>query len=108
MLSVYVLEEQSDLGPHCLHKWLKITDDKADDNSCDWQRFALWVKFSADNILQNFAYFSQEAKWSGSTLQRQGISQWAHDVKSMLHQRRWSYVVLTSCARCDLAYAGQV
>ena len=34
-----LLEEQSDLGPHCLQKWLlkSQADDKADDNSCDWQ-----------------------------------------------------------------------
>ena len=33
------LEEQSDLGPHCLQKWpLKSqADDKADDNCCDRQ-----------------------------------------------------------------------
>ena len=33
------LEEQSDLGPHCLQKWLlkSQADDKADDNCCDWQ-----------------------------------------------------------------------
>ena len=32
-------EEQSDLGPHCLQKWLlkPQADDKADDNWCDWQ-----------------------------------------------------------------------
>ena len=32
-------EEQSDLGPHCLQKWLlkSQADDKADDNSCDGQ-----------------------------------------------------------------------
>ena len=31
-------EKQSDLGPHCLQKWLlKLqADDKADDNCCDW------------------------------------------------------------------------
>ena len=30
-------KEQSDLGPHCLQKWLlkPQADDKADDNSCD-------------------------------------------------------------------------
>ena len=34
-----LLEEQSDLGPHCLQKWLlkSQADDKADDNCCDWQ-----------------------------------------------------------------------
>ena len=34
-----LLKEQSDLGPHCLQKWLlKLqADDKADDNCCDWQ-----------------------------------------------------------------------
>ena len=34
-----LLEEQSDLGPHCLQKWpLKSqADDKADDNCVDWQ-----------------------------------------------------------------------
>ena len=33
------LEEQSDMGPHCLHKWLlkSQADDKADDNCCNWQ-----------------------------------------------------------------------
>ena len=32
------LLEQSDLGPHCLQKWLlkSQADDKADDNSYDW------------------------------------------------------------------------
>ena len=31
-------KEQSDLGPHCLQKWLSKSqaDDKADDNCCDW------------------------------------------------------------------------
>ena len=31
--------EQSDLGPHCLQKWLlkSQADDTADDNSCDWR-----------------------------------------------------------------------
>ena len=34
-----LLREQSDLGPHCLQKWLlkSQADDKADDNSCDWR-----------------------------------------------------------------------
>ena len=34
-----LLEEQSDLGPHCLQKWLlkSQVDNKADDNSCDWR-----------------------------------------------------------------------
>ena len=34
-----LLEEQSDLGPHCLQKWLlkSQADDKADDNCYDWQ-----------------------------------------------------------------------
>ena len=34
-----LLEEQSDLGPHCLQKQLlkSQADDKADDNCCDWQ-----------------------------------------------------------------------
>ena len=35
-----LLEGQSDLGPHCLQKWLLTSqaDDKADtDNCCDWQ-----------------------------------------------------------------------
>ena len=29
---------QSDLGPHCLQKWLLSSqaEDKADDNCCDW------------------------------------------------------------------------
>ena len=31
-------QEQSDLGPHCLQKWLlkSQAEDKADDNCCDW------------------------------------------------------------------------
>ena len=32
-----ILKEQSDLGQHYLQKWLLQADDKADDNSCDWQ-----------------------------------------------------------------------
>ena len=34
-----LLEEQSDLGPHCLQEWLlkSQADDKADGNCCDWQ-----------------------------------------------------------------------
>ena len=47
MSSIYVvcwiflqtfLEEQSDLGPHCLQKLLlkSQADDKADDSCCDW------------------------------------------------------------------------
>ena len=34
-----LLEEQSDLGPYCLSKWVlkSQADDKADDNCCDWQ-----------------------------------------------------------------------
>ena len=34
-----LLEEQSDLGTHCLQKWLlkSQADDKADYNCCDWQ-----------------------------------------------------------------------
>ena len=34
-----LLEEQSDLGPHCLQKWLlkSQADDKADNNCCDWR-----------------------------------------------------------------------
>ena len=33
------LEEQSDLGPHCLQKWLlkSQADEKADHSCCDWQ-----------------------------------------------------------------------
>ena len=32
-------QEQSDLGSHCLQKWLlkSQADDKAEDNCCDWQ-----------------------------------------------------------------------
>ena len=34
-----LLKEQSDLGPHCLQKWLlkSQADEKADDSCCDWQ-----------------------------------------------------------------------
>ena len=34
-----LVEEQTDLGPHCLQKrLLKLqADDKADDNCSDWQ-----------------------------------------------------------------------
>ena len=45
--SVDLLQEQSDLGPHCLQKWLlkSDADDKADDNCCDCQlRVSLRVK----------------------------------------------------------------
>ena len=33
-----LLQEQSDLGPHCLQKWLlkSQTNDKADDSCFDW------------------------------------------------------------------------
>ena len=33
-----LLEEQSDLGPHCLQKQLlkSVADDIADYNCCDW------------------------------------------------------------------------
>ena len=33
-----LLEEQSDMGPHCSQKRLlkSKADDKADDNCCDW------------------------------------------------------------------------
>ena len=36
---IFLLEEQSDLGPHCLEKWLlkSQADDIADDNCCEWQ-----------------------------------------------------------------------
>ena len=42
-----LLEEQSDLGPHCLQKLLVNlqADDKVDDNCCDWQ-------FKGFNILK--------------------------------------------------------
>ena len=32
-------KDHSDLGPHCLQKWLlkSQADDKADDNCCDWR-----------------------------------------------------------------------
>ena len=38
-------KEQSDLGPHCLQKWLlkSQADDKADNNSCDWQFKGSWT-----------------------------------------------------------------
>ena len=42
------LEEQSDLGPHCLQKCLlkSQADDKADDNCCDSCNLrVLWVTF---------------------------------------------------------------
>ena len=34
-----LLEEQFDLGPHCLQKWLlkSQADNKPYDNYCDWQ-----------------------------------------------------------------------
>ena len=37
--TLWTLEEQSDLGPYGLQKWLlkSQADDKADDNCCDWQ-----------------------------------------------------------------------
>ena len=32
-------KEQSDLGPHCLQKWLlkSQAEDKADNSCCDWR-----------------------------------------------------------------------
>ena len=42
-----LLKELSDLGPHCLQKWLlkSQADDKADDNCCDWRYVAeLWLE----------------------------------------------------------------
>ena len=47
-----LLEEQSDLGPHCLQKRLlkSQADDKADDNCCDWQFKGLrWEKYLTEN-----------------------------------------------------------
>ena len=37
--SVDLDQEQSDLGPDCLLKWLlkSQADDRADDSCCDWQ-----------------------------------------------------------------------
>ena len=34
-----LLQEQSDLGSHCLKKWLlkSQADDKAENNCCEWQ-----------------------------------------------------------------------
>ena len=39
-----LLEEQSDLGPHCLQKWIlkSQAEVKADDSCCDWQ-FKGWT-----------------------------------------------------------------
>ena len=36
-----LLEEQSDLGPHCLKKWL--LKSQADNNCCDWQFKGWWI-----------------------------------------------------------------
>ena len=38
-IRLLLLEEQSDLGQHCLQKCIlkSQTDDKADDNCCDWR-----------------------------------------------------------------------
>ena len=42
-----LLEEQSDLGPHCLQKRLlkSQADDRADDNCCDGQFRGLKVPY---------------------------------------------------------------
>ena len=36
---ILLLKEQSDLGPHCLQKWLlkSQAEVKADDNCCEWR-----------------------------------------------------------------------
>ena len=53
--------EQSDLGPHCLQKWLlkSQADDKADDNCCDWQFKSEVLYFSYWNCT-GFLFFSSE------------------------------------------------
>ena len=50
-----LLEEQSDLGPHCLQKWLlkSQADDKADDNCCDGQ-FNGYVKIINNPKINHF------------------------------------------------------
>ena len=47
-----LLEKQSDLGPHCLQKWLlkSQADNKADDNCCDWQFKGWYENFLARAI----------------------------------------------------------
>ena len=59
-----LLEEQSDLGPHCLQKWLSKSQDKADDNCCDWQFkgliFTILWENSADYEFMIFSLFSPE------------------------------------------------
>ena len=37
--SILHIGKQSDLGPHCLQKWLlkSQAEDKADDSCCDWR-----------------------------------------------------------------------
>ena len=49
-----LLEEQSDLGPHCLQNWLlkSQADDKADDNCCDWQfkGYTEWIHLQGYTI----------------------------------------------------------
>ena len=56
-----LLKEQSDLGPHCLQKWLlkSQADDKADDNCCDWQFKSEVLYFSYWNCT-GFLFFSSE------------------------------------------------
>ena len=58
------LEEQSELGSHCLQKWLlkSQADDKADDNCCDWQfkgsYFTLFVCHPFVGFISGSLYFS--------------------------------------------------
>ena len=57
-----LLKEQSDLGPHCLQKWLlkSQADDKVDDNSCDWRfkgKVYFYVKWHPQFILRILLLF---------------------------------------------------
>ena len=54
-----LLEEQFDLGPHCLHKWLlkSQADNKADDNCCDWSLMVNTFLFLHQDIYVNYGCF---------------------------------------------------
>ena len=53
-----LLKEQSDLGPHCLQKWLlkSQADDKAEDNCCDGSLRIKrnWYTFKSVNYVKSF------------------------------------------------------
>ena len=54
-----ILEEQSDLGPHCLQKWLLKLQADEKQNMIDSLRVKTRVLTAADNILKIFIFIVQ-------------------------------------------------